>query len=291
MNYQCMLILNIDCMKNRFFRWLDNSFRKIDREHIRRTNNIQHIPDFDNRRGGKTSYAEWAHVIGIFQTLIYQTLEKKTGNNILDIGCGTGLLGMSSQPFIAEGGGYTGIDVMIKDIEFCKEHYQAGYSFIHLNVSNPTYAKAQSAQLQPWPIADESQDLVTALSVWTHLNETDAVFYFKEISRVLKNDGKAIITFFLLNDEYEESLKRRSNALGRFHSTNQQEWIFDVPAYSSENWYTTIHAKNPEDVIGVTSQGIEQLLKAAGLKIIRYYPGNWKEIPGVFFQDVLIIGK
>jgi predicted SAM-dependent methyltransferase len=64
--------------------------------------------------------------------------------------------------------------------------------------------------------------LVTALSVWTHLNEADARFYFKEISRVLKPDGKAIVTFFLLDEQY---------------------------------------------------------------------PGNWKETPGAFFQDVLIFAK
>jgi SAM-dependent methyltransferase len=246
-------------------------------------------PEITYDASSKTYMIYWATTIDGRFPLVDSTAESKYNHRIYYIT--TKDFKSYSPTRLLFDPGFNSIDVMIKDIEFCKEHYQAGYSFIHLNVSNPTYAKTQSTQLQPWPVADESRELVTALSVWTHLNETDAVFYFKEISRVLKNDGKAIITFFLLNDEYEESLKRRSNALGRFHSTNQKEWIFDVPAYNSKNWYTTIHAKNPEDVIGVTSQGIEQLLTAAGLKMIRYYPGNWKEIPGVFFQDVLIIGK
>src|SRR6202012_263772 len=98
-------------MKNKLFTWLDKMFLSIDKSHLRRTKNIRLIPDYKNRRGGKLAYGEWAHVIGIFQTIIYQTLEKKTGNHILDIGCGTGLLGISAEPFTYDGGTYTGIDV------------------------------------------------------------------------------------------------------------------------------------------------------------------------------------
>ena len=71
-------------MKPKLFRWLDRVFRETDRTHIRRTKNIRLIPAYHDRRGGKLSYAEWAHVIGIFQTLLYQELEKKTGANILE---------------------------------------------------------------------------------------------------------------------------------------------------------------------------------------------------------------
>jgi len=238
------------------------------------------------------SYAEWAHVIGIFQTIIYQTIEKKTGNKILDIGCGTGLLGIASEPFISDGGIYTGIDVMIKDINYCKANFKVdNYKFLHLDVANPTYANSQSSVLRSWAIERGSQDLVTALSVWTHLNEKDATFYFKEIARVLKKGGKSIVTFFYLDDKYQQSLSKRSDATGRFHSTNQNEWVFDIKAYDSVNWFTTRLAKNPEDVIGVNEAGMETLLKKSGLKLLQYYPGNWKEIPGVFFQDVLIFEK
>ncbi len=279
-------------MKHELFPWIDKLFRDVDKRHIRRTKNIKLIPDFKNRRGGKLSYAEWAHVIGIYQTIIYQTLPKKTGNKILDIGCGTGLLGISSEPFVGDGGMYTGIDVMKEDINFCKSNFTAdNYNFIHFDVANPTYASNQSTELKPWPIPDNSQDLVTALSVWTHLNEVDSIFYFKEIQRVLKKGGKAIITFFLMNDEYKESLSRRTDELGRYHGTPQKEWIFNLKAYDSANWYTTAIARNPEDVIGVTQEGMDILIKTSGLKLVQYYPGNWKEIPGIFFQDTLIFEK
>jgi len=279
-------------MSNKLFPYIDKLFRDTDKTHIRRTKNIRLIPDYKNRRGGKLSYAEWAHVIGIFQTVMYQTLAKKIGNKILDIGCGTGLLGISSEPFTADGGEYTGIDVMTDDINFCKSHYTlSNYNFVHFDVANPTYASDQSPILKPWPTADGSQDLVTALSVWTHMSEKDGLFYLKEIHRVLKPGGKAIVTIFLLDDDYKASLPIRKNENGRFHNTNQKEWVFDISAYGSENWFTTAFAQNPEDVIGITPKGLDLLLETSGLKLTQYYPGNWKEAPGVFFQDILVLEK
>ena len=271
---------------------LDSIFRRVDRSHIKRTKNIRLIPDYKNRKGGKLAYSEWAHVIGIFQTIIFQTIDKKTGNHILDVGCGTGLLGISSEPFVYDNGSYTGIDVMKYDINFCSKHFTSkNYSFIHLDVANPSYAKHQDITLIPWPVESESKNLVTALSVWTHLKEEDAVFYFKEIARVLKKNGKAIITFFYLDEAYLESLSKRKNEYGRFHLTNQNSWIFENNAYGSENWLTPKWTTYPENAIGITEVALNTLIEKSGMRLIQYYPGNWKEKPGVFFQDILIFEK
>lgn len=279
-------------MLERFYPQIDKIFQRTDKTHIRRTRNIRLIPGFKDRRGGKLSYAEWAHVIGIFQTVFYQTLGRKTGNRVLDIGCGTGLLGIAAEPFTADGGSYTGIDVMTEDINFCRSHFtMPNYNFIHLNVANAMYAGDQPAELTGWDVQDNSFDLITALSVWTHMSEKDAIFYFAEVARKLKKGGKAIITFFYLNDEYKSSLSKRSDAPGRFHSTNQNTWVFNKPAYDSKNWFTIPTANVPEDAIGINEKALDVLTQSSGLKLVNYYPGNWKEIPGVFFQDILIFEK
>ena len=274
------------------YKILDKLYVALDRKHIRRTKNIRLIPSENNRRGGKHSYAEWAHVIGIFQTLMYIHLDKKSDNLILDVGCGTGLLGISSEPFLGKKGRYVGIDVMENDIKFCRNHYPpSSFEFIHFDVNNPAYTPFQKRKRLKWNLENERFDLVTALSVWTHLNEEDAFFYIKEVNRILKVGGKAIITFFLLDDLYERSLKKRSNEKGKYHFTPQDKWIFDKPVSDSGAWFCPKWVKVPEGAIGVTNAGFERLITGAELELIKYYPGNWKEIPGVFFQDILVFRK
>lgn len=270
---------------------LDGMFLPLDKKHIRRTRNLRLIPDEKHRRGGKYSYAEWAHVIGVFQTLMYQNLPRKTGNDILDVGCGTGILGIAAEPYLAPDGKYTGLDVRKGEVDAARKNFPAeSFEFIHTAVHNAAYTPDQT-NTEPWALKAESFDLVTALSVWTHFCEEDAFFYLKEVARVLRPGARAIITVFLLDGLYEETVPTRTSDPGRYHRTAQDRWIFDQPAYQSSDWLTAAWTNTPEDAIAMTSAGLERLLNEAGLTSIDLYPGNWKEVPGPFFQDVLILEK
>lgn len=277
----------INKLRTIFFLFFDFIFRKFDRTQILRTQNIKLIPAIQRRIGGKKSYAEWAHVIGIFQTLIFDALDGNAEANMVDIGCGTGILGIAAKPYIKN---YTGLDISERDVNFCRNHYK-GYDFVHFDLANPAYEKRQSTNKTPWPLESDSFDLLTALSVWTHLNEDDSRYYFKEVSRVLKTNGKAIITFFVLDEMYQNSLQKRENKNGRYHNTNQLDWIFDESSYGSSNWFHPKWVRVPEDAIGLTSEGLDILLEDSKLELERHYHGNWKEIPGLYFQDILILKK
>ncbi len=271
---------------------LDRWYLAQDRPFIRRTRNIRLIPDAYDRRGGKRSSAEWAHTVGIFQTLLFTHLERKDGNRVLDVGCGTGLMGIACEPFLGGDGRYVGIDVMKRDIDFCRSHYPApAFEFVHLDVNNPAYSPEQTGRRLPWPLEGSSFDVVTALSVWTHFNEEDALFYMGEASRVLKPGGTALITFFLMDEVYRESLGRRTAGEGRYHRTSQQRWVFDKQAYGSEAWFCPASVQVPERAIGVTQAGVDRLLSSSGLQPVAHHQGNWKEVPGAFFQDVLVLRK
>lgn len=278
--------------KNLSMNAIEQNFIKYDKSIIHRTNNIQQIPSKKFRTGGKNSYAEWAHVIGIFQTLIYHHLEHIENNKILDVGCGTGLVSMAAQNYIGKDGFYLGIDLNKDEIDFCKSHYKTpNINFDYVKANNAHYSPLGIKNNNPWNIESNSMDLVTALSVWTHLNETDAIFYFKEVSRILKNNGKAIITFFYLDDHYKSTINQRSNKPGKFHATSQMEWIFNANAYNSKNWFYPDRLDIPEKAIAINEAGLNQLLMESDLKLIKHYPGNWKEIPGVFFQDIFVFQK
>jgi hypothetical protein len=67
--------------------------------------------------------------------------------------------------------------------------------------------------------------------------------------------------------------------------------VFDQPSYGSDAWFHPKSADVPEAAIGVTEAGLARLLAASGLQLAERHPGNWKEVPGAYFQDVLIFRK
>lgn len=284
-------IIGVVSLLRRCGRALDNYYLEKDRAKVNTTRSLRLIPAVADRVGGKESYGEWAHVIGVFRGIIYETIDSKSGLKILDAGCGSGLLGISSEDFVGEGGKYVGIDVDKERIAFARSNFPAQtHSFVHITDLNRFYALEQKTDKSPWPCESDSFDLVTALSVWTHFSEEDARFYLKEVRRVLRPNGRAIITFFILDEDYEASLAERLDGMNsRFTCIEKKKWIYDKPAYDSDDWFCPSWVKTPEHAIGIQKSGFESLLKEAGLRLDRLYPGTWKERPGLYFQDVAIL--
>lgn len=267
---------------SRFYRLLDRLFVPRDLQLFQRSRNVSAIPPATIRYGGKIAYGEWCHVIGIFQSLFYHHLDKKTGNHVLDVGCGMGLVGMAAAPYVGANGHLTGIDVNPAAIEYCKSALGAGNrTFSLLETANLMYSPGVPRQQAPWELPDASMDLVTALSVWTHFQEEDAGFYLAEVARVLKPGGTAVITWFELDEIYEKSLG----------SGRVEEWVFDQKCEGSGHWRYPKWATVPENAIGVEGAALENAIAASGLQRSATYPGSWKVDGGFYFQDVLVLKR
>ena len=307
----------------RCYRALDRRYLPLDSARHKRAKNLGLVPVLEHRIGGKVSYGEWCHAIGVFQALIAINTPASSGNNIADIGCGTGLLAIASLPFVTLGGHYTGIDVGEEEIRFAKQHYpNESFSFVHSSDHNEAYTskdgfvswsnapsavggrptsnspnppkapvatddpgatEAVERRWHPWSLENESIDLVTALSVWTHFNEDDALHYVREVGRVLRPGGRAIITLFLLDETFDRRIKESSKALG--------DLAFTVECCASGNWLTPEWTRVSEDVIGMRPAGLDMLLESSGLKLRDCFPGSWKQPSGVYFQDVTVLEK
>ena len=102
----------------------------------------------------------------------------KIGNlkklNILDVGCGGGLL---SEEFAKKGAKVTGIDISDKSIEIAKNHTLKS----NLKID---YKKGSAEHI---PENDNTFDVVICADCLEHVENLDKVI--KEVSRVLKSDG------------------------------------------------------------------------------------------------------
>lgn len=257
---------------------------------------LERIPLYADRKGGTNTAIEYAYTIGHFQAQAALTVPDKIGAlDVLDVGCGSGRLAHAMAPLLGTGQ-YVGVDIAKDDIDRAKRIWSnprpdaPRISFLHLDHANRTYAPGQAAKFPPYPFADGSFDLATALSVWTHLNHDDAVFYLGEVSRCLRPDGKAIITFFVLDEGYQEFLKTRP-AENPYSKRDPKKHTFDLSTDGFDDWRHPSWVKTPEEMIGVTSKGLAELEASSGLKVETIHRGNWRSRPGLFYQDVVTFSK
>lgn len=250
------------------------------------------IPHAADRRGGTKTYIEWGWTVGLLQALIFQNLPRERPVRALDVGCGVGRLAIAYSPYLVLGDSYTGFDVNREDVDFCRRHYTAPQlSFLHFEAHNRVYAAGQGDGQVRWPVADGSFNVLTALSIWTHLDEADAGFYLGEVARALAPGGRAIISFFILDEIYDRTLAGRGERVSRFYPQLETKWIFDKPLDGSTEWFYPSWAVLPEEATAIRKPAFDRIIAQAGLKLEQFYPGSWKEQPGLFFQDIAIFAK
>jgi SAM-dependent methyltransferase len=275
----------------RLYPMAERVFRYVERPEFSRGSTLLRIPPRSLRGGGlgTTTYGEWCYTVGQFQSLIGLYLPNTTRLSVLDVGCGVGRLYLATKPYLKEGDDYTGIDITERSISICRSSYpDENVKFIHTPAHNASYAKTVSGRAV-WPFPDASVSLVTALSVWTHLSEADWRHYLAEVSRVMMPGARAIITFFILDDFYNPD--KKTSQISSFYPQPQNKWIFDNPAYDSQHWRHPSWTTVPETAIGVEKAAFNEAVSAAGLRLVALHPGQWKDHPGLFFQDIAVFEK
>jgi SAM-dependent methyltransferase len=187
-------------------------------------------------------------------------------DRVLDVGCGIGQKARVLTKYLTEEGSYEGFDIVAAGIDWCQKRYRK-YSNFHFQFAD-IYSKhfnpgsKQKASEYRFPYDDGAFDLVFLSSVFTHMLPQDVENYFAEIARVLKQGGKCVITYFLLNPESKRRIEAGMHKI-------------EIP-YDHESGRCRIaDMDTPEAIVAYDEAYIRSLYEKHGLSITEVTFGFW----------------
>jgi ubiquinone/menaquinone biosynthesis C-methylase UbiE len=133
--------------------------------------------------------------------------------SILDVGCGCGRMAIPLMDYLTPQGSYRGFDIMADNINWCRKNIQkthANFQFELADVYNKIYRPKGRFRASDYrfPYENDSFDLVSVTSVFSHMLPPDMKHYLGEIARVLKPGGRCLATYFILNEESKGLMER-----------------------------------------------------------------------------------
>jgi ubiquinone/menaquinone biosynthesis C-methylase UbiE len=208
----------------------------------------------------------------------------KPTDRVLDVGCGCGRMAMPLTRYLTTGS-YEGLDVSADLIEWCQKNIAAklsNFRFQWANLANSVYnpAATNPASSYKFPYPDQEFDFAFLTSVFTHMLPDDVELYMREIARTLKQDGTAVATFFILNEESERLMKTHPGPLSFDHSYANTGVRVQSPTY-------------PEDAVAYPEATVRSMLEQSALTPAQpIHFGSWcGRTATVTYQDLIILNR
>jgi SAM-dependent methyltransferase len=202
---------------------------------------------------------------------------------VLEAGCGTGMDAMLLTTELSAAGRYTGFDIAAKNVAWCTAHISRrfpNFRFHHFDVRNTTYNPkgTLAATDVRFPEADGVVDRFIAQSVFTHLLPDVTLHYLRELRRVLRSDGLAMISCFVGTAEEIAASKESAAPVFRF--------LYEIAPGAF------VHSRRrPSDSVAYERAAFDRLLADAGLTVAKFLPGYWAKGRAAtdIGQDVLVL--
>jgi SAM-dependent methyltransferase len=115
------------------------------------------------------------------------------------------------SPHISQPANMKALTQYIK-VKWCKENIQSQYphfNFQYVDLSNDLYkAKGIDPSTYSFNYEDKYFDFIFAISVFTHMIDSELENYVRQSARVIKENGILFATFFILSDDYKPDNQR-----------------------------------------------------------------------------------
>lgn len=156
------------------------------------SNNFQSSASISKQKGQMGLYAPWYDLIMILMTLgnekklrqkTIQLSQLKTGDKVLEIGCGTGTLTLEAKAQVGVAGEVAGIDIAPEMVAKSRKKAERSGSDIFF----------QEGSIAAIPFPDNRFDVVICSFMIFHMPEDIRRTGIAEIHRVLKPDGHVFI--------------------------------------------------------------------------------------------------
>jgi SAM-dependent methyltransferase len=191
---------------------------------------------------------------------------------VLDVGCGIGRLARPLADFLDERGSYAGFDVNPVAVGWCQARYDVKrFSFALADLYNARFhptGRGKAAQYA-FPYEADSFDVAILASVLTHLLEAEAEHYLSETLRVLRPGGRALATFFLLDDTSRAAIAEGRSALAFLEPSEH---------------VAVLREDLPEDAVAYDEAWVRTRAPVRDV-----HPGGWRGRPGRSFQDIVVV--
>jgi len=209
----------------------------------------------------------------------------RSDSKMLDIGSGLGRKTLALTGFIGPDGHYNGVDITREGIDWCNKNISSKYpnfQFTHLDVFNARYNRAATVAASEYrfSFADETFDLITAWSVFTHMLPADVRNYLRETCRMLKPNGRCMFSFYVMTDDAFEAVR---NGI----ATEKIE-------YELADGLFTDNKNVPEDLTAFRESWIRAEYAACGLAVDEVLFGSWRgdgrqrSFPMSNYQDIVV---